>query len=71
MSESKTLSLLKSIANTRADHKVLVVVLDGLGWKDTQDHLTLQLGTHAGVLPSAGFFGGNAVPLPIPHICHG
>jgi len=69
MSESKTLSLLKSIANTRADHKVLVVVLDGLGWKDTQDHLTLQLGTHAGVLPSAGFFGGNAVAASYtPHL---
>jgi 2,3-bisphosphoglycerate-independent phosphoglycerate mutase len=53
--------LSNSITNTRADHKVLVVVLDGVGWKDTQDHLTLQLAHHAGLLPSAAFVGGNAV----------
>ena len=69
MAASKTPDLLNSIANTRADHKVLVVVLDGVGWKDTQDHLTLQLGHQAGVLPSAAFVGGNAVAAAYtPHL---
>lgn len=61
MATSTTPVLKKSITNTRTDHKVLVVVLDGVGWKDTQDNLTLQLDRHAGVLPSAAFLSGNAV----------
>lgn len=61
MSASKLTSLSHSISNTRSDHKVLVVVLDGVGWKDVQDHVTLQLGHHSGVLPSAAFVAGNAV----------
>lgn len=69
MAASKIPDLLNSIANTRADHKVLVVVLDGVGWKDTQDHLTLQLSHNAGVLPSAAFIAGNAVAAAYtPHL---
>jgi len=62
-------ALSKSIMNTRVDHKVLVVVLDGVGWKDTQDHVTLQLAHQAGLLPSAAFVGGNAVAAAYtPHL---
>lgn len=61
MAASTRPNLRHSITNTRTDHKVLVVVLDGIGWKDTQDHLTLQLDRHAGVLPAAAFISGNAV----------
>lgn len=69
MSASQLPSLRASLKNTRNDHKVLVVVLDGVGWKDTQDNLTLQLERHAGVLPSAAFFSGNAVAAAYtPHL---
>lgn len=61
MLSSKTPVLSHSISNTRSDHKVLVVVLDGIGWKDVQDNVTLRLDQHSGVLPSAAFIGGNAV----------
>lgn len=61
MAVSTLPNLRHSRTNTRNDHKVLVVVLDGVGWKDTQDHLTMQLDRHAGVLPSAAFSSGNAV----------
>lgn len=46
-----------------------MVVLDGVGWKDLQDNLTLQLDRHAGVLPSAAFVSGNAVAAAYtPHL---
>jgi 2,3-bisphosphoglycerate-independent phosphoglycerate mutase len=62
-------ALSKSITNNRTDHKVLVVVLDGVGWKDTQDHVTLQLAHQAGLLPSAAFVAGNAVAAAYtPHL---
>lgn len=57
------------ITTPRPDHKVLVVVLDGIGWKDTQEHLTLQLTRNAEVLPSAAFVSGNAVAAAYtPHL---
>ncbi|MEY4065375.1 MAG: hypothetical protein RIR26_1583, partial [Pseudomonadota bacterium] len=69
MAKSNSPQLIHSIANTRSDHKVLVVVLDGVGWKDAQDNLTLQLGQNAGLLPSAAFAGGNAVAASYtPHL---
>jgi len=69
MSTPTTTHLHQSSENTRTDHKVLVVVLDGVGWKNTQDHLTIQLDRHAGVLPSAAFASGNAVAAAyIPHL---
>lgn len=69
MAKSNSPLLTHSISNTRSDHKVLVVVLDGVGWKDVQDNLTLQLGQNAGLLPSAAFAGGNAVAAAYtPHL---
>ncbi|MFZ9520183.1 MAG: 2,3-bisphosphoglycerate-independent phosphoglycerate mutase [Silvanigrellaceae bacterium] len=69
MTSSTTPVLRPSSKNTRTDHKVLVVVLDGIGWKDLQDNLTLQLDRHAGVLPTAAFVSGNAVGAAYtPHL---
>lgn len=69
MATQMSSGLRHSILNNSIDHKVLVVVLDGVGWKDTQDNLTLQLDRHAGVLPSAAFVSGNAVAAAYtPHL---
>ncbi|MEY2988830.1 MAG: hypothetical protein RJB13_2351 [Pseudomonadota bacterium] len=53
--------ILSSIPNTRADHKVLIVVLDGVGWKSAGDHITPFILKNSAVLPGQAFGSGDAV----------
>lgn len=61
MAASTSPYVLTSIPNTRADHKVLIVVLDGVGWKSASDHITPFVLKHSAVLPGLGFGVGDAV----------
>lgn len=61
MAASTSSHILTSIPNTRADHKVLIVVLDGVGWKSVGDHITPFVLKNSAVLPGLAFANGDAV----------
>ena len=61
MAANTSQPVLTSIPNTRADHKVLIIVLDGVGWKSAGDHITPFALKNSAVLPGLAFGNGDAV----------
>ncbi len=59
--ESKDLALKTSKHNPKPGHRVLVVVLDGVGIIDTKDDISAALFKHEATLPAGAFAAGNAV----------
>lgn len=55
------LELKSNFFDPRSDHKVLVVVVDGLGISDPETSLSQNLAQEKGILPDAAFRSGNAV----------
>lgn len=61
MTTTSLAQTLTSIPNMRSDHKVLIVVLDGVGWKSPDTHVTPFVLNQSSVVPGVAFSQGDAV----------